>query len=157
MDIELQEWEGQCRGKRTLEEFNEITGRMELRLNKLYKRGYRGFMWWVMGVYKNRGMREKGTERKCVLCGEEMGFAHLIRKCKETEDIRRKYIEVGRRRKLEETEKIEVVSSIIARGVEEGSSMIQMFNMVKGRWEREREKLELGRVGKREDGMQDES
>ena len=63
MDIELQEWEGQCRGKRTLEEFNEITGRMEMRLNKLCKRDYRGFMWWVMGVYKNRGMREKGTER----------------------------------------------------------------------------------------------
>ena len=152
MVIELQEWEGQCREKRTLEEFNEITGRMEMKINKVYKRDYRGFMWWVMGVYKNKGMREKGVERMCMLCGEEMGFAHLIRNCTETEGILNKYIGIGIRRKLEGTEKIEIVSSIIAKGMEEGTSMIEVFNIVKGKWERKRAQIELEKVEKKEDG-----
>ena len=82
------------------------------------------------------------------LCGEEMGFAHLIRNCTETEGILNKYMGIGIRRKLEGTEKIEILSSIIAKDMEDGTSMIKVFNVVKGKWERKMAQLELEKVEK---------
>ena len=44
-DIERQEWKAQCRGRRTLEEFNGVMVGVDLKLRKACKRSCRGFIW----------------------------------------------------------------------------------------------------------------
>ena len=140
----MQEWETQCREKRTLEEFNEVWKGGGMKLSQAARRTCRGYMWWIMGIYKNKGRREKGQETVCILCGGEMEFAHFMKGCNIVKQKVEKYMETELKRKLEGENQKEGMGRIIAKNIEKGGSLMTVCNIIREMWRKSLAEQEMG-------------
>lgn len=144
IDIERQAIRVDCNSKRTLIEFCKLSENMTIRTQMLTKREMRGIIWLLMGVYKNKALREKNNENKCILCNTSMEVAHLIKDCKETRDIREKYIDKKEIAKIENESELYTLAKLLNREWRKPGRTAKLCNIIRGIWEKKRKEGDNG-------------